>query len=114
MDLNTRFNVLVQGVEVSQKSGILSLDDAFNAKNAINEITNGENIKENIKILIDICEKAQKNGIFSIQDAHFIYSACEDIDTEIDKFIAKKASNNDTNSKQSDEVDEVNEKTNNE
>ena len=38
MDLNERFNVLVQGVELVQKKGILSLENAVVAKNAIDTI----------------------------------------------------------------------------
>ena len=87
MDLNERFNVLVQGVELAQKKGILSLENAVEAKNAIDTIQKGEKLKESLGSLAAMCEFAQKSGTYTLHDAHYIYEAIDGIDAEIDKFI---------------------------
>jgi hypothetical protein len=87
MDLNERFNVLVQGVEIAQKSGVLTLDDAAKAKTAIDSIQKGENLRDELFKLSEICEFAQKKGVYNLADAHTIFLAADQIGAEIDKFL---------------------------
>lgn len=89
MDLNTRFNVLVQGVELAQKKGVLSLENAVEAKAAIDTIQKGEKLKESLGSLAAMCEFAQKSGIYNLHDAAFLYSAIDGLDEEIEKFISE-------------------------
>ncbi len=89
MDLNERFNVLVQGVELAQKKGILSLENAVEAKNAIDTIQKGEKLKESLGSLAAMCEFAQKSGTYTLHDAAFLYSAIDGLDEEIEKFISE-------------------------
>lgn len=89
MDLNERFNVLVQGVEIAQRAGKLSLDNAVEAKNVIEKIQKGEELKESFTVLTGLCEFAQAAGSYNLHDAHLLYLATEDINDEIDKFIAE-------------------------
>ena len=42
MELQERISVLVQGVELAQKAGALTLDDAYMAKQAINALNNNQ------------------------------------------------------------------------
>ena len=87
MDLNERFNVLVQGVEIAQKSGVLTLDDAVKAKTAIDTIQKGENLRDGLSKLVEICEFGQKKGVYNLADAHTIFLAADQIDVEIDRFL---------------------------
>ena len=91
MDLNERFNVLVQGVEIAQRAGKLSLDNAVEAKNVIEKIQKGEELKESFTVLTGLCEFAQAAGSYNLHDAHLLYLATEDINDEIDKFIAENS-----------------------
>lgn len=91
MDLNERFNVLVQGVEIAQRAGKLSLDNAVEAKNVIEKIQKGEELKESFTVLTSLCEFAQAAGSYNLHDAHLLYLATEDINDEIDKFIAENS-----------------------
>jgi hypothetical protein len=88
MDLNERFYVLVQGVEIAQKKGVLSLENAVEAKSAIDTIQKGEKLKESLSSLASMCELAQTKGIYNLHDAAFLYSAIDGLDAEIEKFIA--------------------------
>lgn len=99
MDLNARFNVLVQGVELAQKKGVLSLENAVEAKAAIDTIQKGEKLKESLGSLAAMCEFAQKSGIYNLHDAAFLYSAIDGLDEEIEKFISE-------NTKEHTETDE--------
>ena len=94
MDLNERFNVLVQGVELAQKKGILSLENAVEAKNAIDTIQKGEKLKESLGSLAAMCEFAQKSGTYNLHDAAFLYSAIDGLDEEIEKFISENTKEN--------------------
>lgn len=87
MDLNERFNVLVQGVEIAQKSGVLTLDDAVKAKTAIDSIQRGENLRDGLFKLVEICEFGQKKGVYNLADAHTIFLAADQIGAEIDRFL---------------------------
>ena len=94
MDLNARFNVLVQGVELAQKKGVLSLENAVEAKAAIDTIQKGEKLKESLGSLAAMCEFAQKSGIYNLHDAAFLYSAIDGLDEEIEKFISENTKEN--------------------
>ena len=109
MDLNERFNVLVQGVELAQKKGILSLENAVEAKNAIDTIQKGEKLKESLGSLAAMCEFAQKSGTYSLHDAHYIYEAIDGIDAEIDKFIenAKNTTATEEHPEDDGKIDEI-------
>lgn len=87
MNLNERFNILAQAVELAQKNGSLSLDNAVEAKKSIDEIQKGENLKDNFTCLVKLCEESQKKGIFTLHDAYVIYIAIENIEAEIDNFV---------------------------
>ena len=94
MDLNARFNVLVQGVELAQKKGVLSLENAVEAKAAIDTIQKGEKLKESLGSLAAMCEFAQKSGTYNLHDAAFLYSAIDGLDEEIEKFISENTKEN--------------------
>ena len=94
MDLNARFNVLVQGVELAQKKGVLSLENAVEAKAAIDTIQKGEKLKESLGSLAAMCEFAQKSGTYNLHDAAFLYSAIDGLDEEMEKFISENTKEN--------------------
>ena len=80
MELQERINVLIQGAELAQKNGVLTLDDAYYAKDILkNDVT----VKQAYDILIKIANLAQKKGVFSLKDAYFIYLAIENIERVI-------------------------------
>lgn len=90
MNVNERFNVLAQGVMLAQKNGVLSLDEAVEAKSHIDSLQKGENIKESLTYLVKVCELAQRKGIFSIQDSHFLYLAIDGMEEEVDNFLKER------------------------
>jgi len=86
MKLNDRLNVLVQATILSQKNGVLSLDEAVKAKSAIDTISSGllnQNFTSAINFLIEIPISSQKKGIYSLKDSHMIYIAIEGIENEL-------------------------------
>ena len=86
MKLTERLNVLIQAAALSQKSGILSLDEAVKAKSAIDVISSGvinQNYAAAINILIEIAVISQKKGTYSLKDAYMIYLAVEVIEGEL-------------------------------
>lgn len=92
MKLTERLNVLIQATTLSQKSGILTLDNAVKAKTAIDIITSG-NINQDfasaMNFLIEIAISSQKKGVFSLKDAHMIYLAVEGIENEFKNEVNK-------------------------
>ena len=85
MKLTERLNVLIQATTLSQKSGVLTLDEAVKAKNAIDIISSGklnQNLTVAINTLIEIVVASQKKGVFSLKDAHMIFIAVDGIETE--------------------------------
>lgn len=85
MKLTERLNVLIQATTLSQKSGVLTLDEAVKAKNAIDIISSGklnQNLAASINTLIEIVVASQKKGVFSLKDAHMIFIAVDGIETE--------------------------------
>lgn len=96
MNINERFNVLVQGVMLAQKNGVLSLDEAVEAKSYIDGFQEGKNIKDSLDYFIKICGLAQRKGVFSIQDSHFLYLAIDGIEKEIDNFLKEREKTTET------------------
>ena len=85
MKLYERINVLIQATTISQRKGALTLDDAVNAKNAIDVLSNGEinqNFATAINTLIEIVASSQMKGVYTLKDAYMIYIAIEDIERE--------------------------------
>ena len=94
MKLTERLNVLIQAVTLSQKSGILSLDDAVKVKSAIDVISSGtlnQNFASAINILIEISVFSQKKGVYSLKDAYMIYNAINGIEDELKNEVSNTA-----------------------
>lgn len=92
MRLRERLNVLVQAITLSQKSGVLTLDEAVKAKTAIDIISSGilnQNFTSAINVLIEISSESQKKGVYSLKDAHMIYLAIEGIEVELQNEVNK-------------------------
>lgn len=92
MKLSERLTVLIQATTLSQKSGILTLDDAVKAKTAIDIISSGtlnQNFTTAINVLIEIVVLSQKKGIYSLKDAHMIYLAIEGIEVDLQNEVNK-------------------------
>lgn len=92
MKLKERINVLIQAITLSQKSGILNLDDAVKAKSAIDVITSGvinQNFTLALNVLIEIAVLSQKKGAYSLKDAYMIYLAIEGIEGELQNEVNK-------------------------
>ena len=92
MRLRERLNVLVQAITLSQKSGVLTLDEAVKAKTAIDIISSGilnQNFASAINVLIEISSESQKKGVYSLKDAHMIYLAIEGIEVELQNEVNK-------------------------
>lgn len=86
MKLTERLNVLIQATSLSQKNGVLSLDDAVKAKTAIDIISSGtlnQNYAAAINVLIEIAVMSQKKGVYSLKDAYMIYLAVNGIESEL-------------------------------
>ena len=86
MKLTERLNVLIQATSLSQKSGILTLDEAVKVKSAIDVISTGtlnQNFTTAINILIENAVLSQKKGAYSLKDAHMIYLAIDGIESEL-------------------------------
>lgn len=92
LTLTERINILIQAITLSQKSGILNLDDAVKAKSAIDVITSGvinQNFTLALNALIEIVVLSQKKGAYSLKDAHMIYLAIEGIEVELQNEVNK-------------------------
>ena len=92
LKLTERINVLIQAITLSQKSGILNLDDAVKAKSAIDVITSGvinQNFTLALNVLIEIAVLSQKKGAYSLKDAYMIYLAIEGIEGELQNEVNK-------------------------
>lgn len=83
MDLQERINVLIQGAELAQKNGALTLDEAYYAKQAVDALKNKTLYKPAFDILIKTAITAQKKGVYSLKDACVIYLASENIESVI-------------------------------
>lgn len=86
MKLTERLNVLIQAITLSQKSGVLTLDDAVKAKSAIDVISTGvlnQNFTAAINVLIELVVSSQSKGAYSLKDAYMIYLAIDGINNEL-------------------------------
>lgn len=83
MDLQERINVLTQGVELAQKGGVLTLDEAYYAKQAIDALKNNVSLKPALEILLKLVIGAQKKGVYTLRDAYVLYLASDNIDSVI-------------------------------
>lgn len=81
MDIQERIGILIQGTELAQKSGALTLDEAYYAKQAIDVLKQNALRKDAFEILLKIATIGQKKGVYSLRDAHFLYLATENYET---------------------------------
>lgn len=92
MKLTERLNVLIQAATLSQKGGVLTLDEAVKAKSAIDVISTG-NINQNfppaINTLIELAISSQKKGVYSLKDAHMLYMSIDGIEVELQNEVNK-------------------------
>lgn len=92
MNLTERLNVLIQAATLSQKSGVLTLDEAVKAKTAIDIITSGtlnQNFTSATNALIEIAISSQKKGAYTLKDAYMLYIAIEGIEKEFQNEVNK-------------------------
>lgn len=92
MTLTERLNVLIQAATLSQKSGVLTLDEAVKAKTAIDIITSGtlnQNFTSATNALIEIAISSQKKGAYTLKDAYMLYIAIEGIEKEFQNEVNK-------------------------
>ena len=90
MKLTERLNVLIQAATLSQKSGVLTLDEAVKVKSAIDVISTGtlnQNFASAINILIEVAVSSQKKGAYSLKDAHMIYLAVDGMESEFQNTV---------------------------
>lgn len=80
MELQERINVLIQGAEIAQQKGALSLKEAYYAKIAVDALKNNTSIKEALKILVNVAAVGQKAGAYKLNDAALLYQATDKID----------------------------------
>lgn len=80
MDLSEKLSVLIQGAELAQKHGILSLDDAVIVKNSIDNLKKGVNIHDSVMILTKVVTIGQKKGIYTLKDAYYLYVAVDKLE----------------------------------
>lgn len=91
MKLTERLNVLIQAATLSQKSGVLTLDEAVKVKSAIDVISTGtlnQNFASAINILIEVAVSSQKKGAYSLKDAHMIYLAVDGMESEFQNTVS--------------------------
>ena len=91
MELQERINVLIQGVELTQKAGALSLDEAYYAKQAIDALKKNVSLKEAFEILIQVAKTGQKKGVYTLRDSYLLYLASEDYESVINQPVAQPA-----------------------
>ena len=85
MELKDRLDILIQGAELAQKGGVLTLDDAVVVKTTIDNIKTGNDVKNGVEVLANIVGFAQKKGVYALQDAHYLYLALENIYKELEE-----------------------------
>ena len=83
MELQERINVLKQGAGIAQRNGVLTLYEAYYAKQALDALKNNTAHKAAFDVLIKIAINAQKKGVYTLRDAHVIYLASENIESVI-------------------------------
>lgn len=96
MKLTERLNVLIQAATLSQKGGVLTLDDAVKAKSAIDVISSGtlnQNFAAAINVLIEFAVSSQTKGVYTLKDAYMIYLAIDGIEIEFQNEVNKITTN---------------------
>ena len=96
MNLIERLNILIQAATISQKSGVLTLDEAVKIKSAIDVISSREinkNFTSSLNVLIEMAASSQKKGAYSLKDAYMIYVAIDGIENELQNEANKIQSN---------------------
>ena len=83
MDINQRLDVIEQGAELAQKAGVLTLDEAYEAKSALIGIKSKGADMNSINTLIKVLEKGRSNGVYGFQDCYYIYLAINGIESAI-------------------------------
>ena len=83
MELQERINVLIQGVELAQKAGVLTLDEAYYAKQAIDALKKGVSLKEAFEVLIQVITIGQKKGVYTLRDSYLLYLAIDNYESAI-------------------------------
>ena len=73
MELNERISILKQGVELGQKGGAYTIDEAYYAKQALDALGNNISIKEALEVLIKLVVKAQSKGVYTFKDAPVLF-----------------------------------------
>lgn len=90
MELNERFSVLIQGAQIAQSKGVLSLDDAVYVKNAIESVKRNENLDIAAKILVKTVEVAQLKGCYTLRDAYALFIASHEIENLLPKTVTEE------------------------
>jgi hypothetical protein len=83
MDLQERIGVLIQGVELAQKKGVLTLDDAYYAKQAVDALKNNVSLREAFSIINKTVNIGQKGGVYSLRDSYYLYLALDNYESVI-------------------------------
>lgn len=83
MELQERIAVLIQGVELAQKKGALTLDDAYYAKQAVDALKNNVSLRNAFSIINKIVNIGQKGGAYSLRDSYYLYLALDNYESVI-------------------------------
>lgn len=92
MKLTERLNVLIQAIMLSQKKGVLTLDEAAKAKSAIDTISSGalnQFFAAAVNVLIEFAVSSQTKGVYTLKDAYMIYLAIDGIEIEFQNEVNK-------------------------
>lgn len=83
MELQERIGVLTQGVELAQKKGALTIDDAYYAKQALDALNKNVSLKNAFSIINKIINIGQKAGAYSLRDSYYLYLALDNYESVI-------------------------------
>ena len=83
MELQERINIIKQGAEIAQKNGALTLEEAYQTKQALDALTNNVSHKVAIDVLVKTITTGQKKGVYSLQDSYLLYVALDNIESII-------------------------------
>lgn len=83
MELQERINVLKQGAEIAQRNGVLTLDEAYYAKQALDALANNTAYVEAFGILSKVASIGQKKGVYTLKDAYLLYLATTNYESVI-------------------------------
>ena len=84
MELKDRLDILAQAATLAQKGGILSLEEASVAKQAIDLLGSQTDLKTAVNVLIQIASIGQKKGAYTLKDAYYIFLAIDGIENYIE------------------------------